>query len=60
MIFLNKNWPFDLRIGYLKPFDLANACEAKLTLIEKLDAKFEDEVEQEEFPSFFNIPLVES
>jgi hypothetical protein len=31
----------------------------ELTLIFKIDAKFEYEVEQEEFPSFFYIPLVE-
>jgi hypothetical protein len=48
-----------LRIGCFKPFDLASACEVELTLIEELDAKFEYEVEQEEFPSVFYIPLVE-
>jgi hypothetical protein len=35
MIFVNKNWPFDLRIGCFKPFNLANACELELTLIKR-------------------------
>jgi len=51
---------FWLRIGCSKPFNLISACEVELTLIEKLDAKFEDKVEQEEFPSFIYIPFVES
>jgi hypothetical protein len=35
MIFVNKNQPFDLKIGCSKPFDLASACELQLTLIKK-------------------------
>jgi hypothetical protein len=39
---LNKNSPFDSRIGYLKPTNLASLCEAKLDLIEELEVEFKN------------------
>jgi hypothetical protein len=49
LIFAHKNWPFDLHVGCLKPFDLATICEVEFDLTNKLDAKFVDEVECEEY-----------
>jgi len=40
--------PNDARTRCSKPFDYVGACLAKLELIEEIDAKFEDEVEQKE------------
>jgi hypothetical protein len=41
MIFVNKNWPIDLRVGCYQPFDFVNMCKAKSKLLEE----FEGEVE---------------
>jgi hypothetical protein len=49
LIFFHKNWPFDLCVGCLKPFDLVAIYEAKCDLKNKLDAKFVDEMEHEEY-----------
>ncbi len=49
LIFVHKNWPFDLRVGCLKSFDLTIVCEAKFDFTKKLDAEFVDEVECEEY-----------
>ncbi len=48
-IFVHKNWPFDLHVGCLKPFDLATIYEAKSDLIDELDVEVVDEVECEEY-----------
>jgi len=42
---MNKNWPFESRIGYLKPTNLASLCEAKLDLKEELEVEFQNKVE---------------
>ncbi len=49
LIFVHKNWPFDPRVGCLKPYDLATICEAEFDLTNELDAKFMDEMEREEY-----------
>jgi hypothetical protein len=49
LIFVHKNWPFDLHVGCLKPSDLATICEAKSDLTKELDVEFVDEVEHEEY-----------
>ncbi len=49
LIFVNKNWSFDLHVGCLKLFDLATICEAKSNLTNELDVEFVDEVEHEEY-----------
>ncbi len=45
-IFIHKNWPFVLRIGYLKHIDVTYACEAEFDLMAKL--KVEDQVDDED------------
>jgi len=32
LIFINKNWPSNLRISCVKPIDLASTCELELYL----------------------------
>jgi hypothetical protein len=54
LIFVNKNWPFYSCIGCLEPIDFANVCEVESILINKLDAKFKDEVKRKEFPNVLN------
>jgi hypothetical protein len=49
LIFVNKNWPFNLWIGCLKPTNFAFACEVKSKLMVELEAKFKNEVEGEDF-----------
>jgi hypothetical protein len=49
LIFIHKNWPFDPRVGCLKPFDLVVIYEAKYGLTNELDAKFVGEMECEEY-----------
>jgi len=48
-IFVHKNWPFNLRVGCLKPSNLAIICETKSDLTKELDVEFVDEVEHEEY-----------
>jgi hypothetical protein len=57
MIFVNKNWPIDPRVGCFKPFNLVGACKVKSDLTKELDAKFEEGVEQEEFLNLCDFPL---
>jgi len=47
MIFVNKNWHVDLRVGCYQHFDFLNACKVEFELFEEFDVKFEGEVEQE-------------
>jgi hypothetical protein len=49
LIFINKNWTSNLWIGSLKPTNFAFACEVVLKLMVELEAKFENEVEGEDF-----------
>ncbi len=49
LIFFHKNQPFDPCVGCLKPFDLVAIYEAKCDSTNKLDAKFMDEMEHEEY-----------
>jgi hypothetical protein len=48
-IFINKNWLSNLWIGSLKPTNFAFACEMESKLMVELEAKFENEVEGEDF-----------
>jgi hypothetical protein len=48
LIFVHKNWPYDPRVGCLKPFELAIICEA-IWLTNELDAWFMDEMECEKY-----------
>ncbi len=50
LIFVNKNWPSNPRVGCPKFLNFAFTCEAKSNLMKNLDVKFEHEVECEEFP----------
>ncbi len=47
MIFVNKNWPNDPRIGFKSPFNLVEFLEKDVNLEERLK-KFEDEFEKDE------------
>ncbi len=50
LIFINKNWPSNLRIGCVKPIDLASICELELDLTIELEAKFYvDAVDHDDF-----------
>ncbi len=49
LIFVNQNWHSSFWIGYLKPTNFAFACEVESKLLVKLEAKFENEVEGEDF-----------
>ncbi len=50
LMFINKNEPSDLHIGYCKHFDLASPCEVKFDLMEKLEVEFDDGMDYEKFP----------
>jgi len=43
LIFINKNWPFDLWIDCVKSIDLASACEMESDLILELEVEFHDD-----------------
>jgi hypothetical protein len=45
MIFVNKNWHVDSRVGCYH-FDFVNACKVEFELSEEFDVEFEGEVEQ--------------
>ncbi len=47
MIFVNKNWHVDSRVGCYH-FDFVNACKVEFELSEEFDVEFEGEVEQKE------------
>jgi hypothetical protein len=50
LIFINKKWPSNLRIGCVKPIDLASTCEFELDLITKLEVEFHvDAVDHDDF-----------
>ncbi len=49
MIFVNKNWLVDPRVGCFQPSNFVSARKAKFALSQKFYAKFENEVEWEEF-----------
>jgi hypothetical protein len=44
LIFINKNWPFDLWISCVKSTNLTFTCELELNLMVELEAKFHDDV----------------
>jgi alkyl hydroperoxide reductase subunit AhpC len=44
LILINKNWPSNLHLGCLKPFDFTSVCEVELYLIGELNTKFKEEV----------------
>jgi hypothetical protein len=48
LIFVHKNWLFDPWISCLKPINVAFACEVKSNLMVELEAKFEDQVNNED------------
>lgn len=39
MFFVNKNWPFDLHIDYLKHVHFASVCKVESNLINELKAE---------------------
>jgi hypothetical protein len=47
LIFVNKNWPNDLRIGCESPFNLLEFLERDMALVQELE-KFEGEFEKDE------------
>jgi hypothetical protein len=50
LIFMNKNWPFDLWIGCVKSTNLAYACEVESDLITELEVEFhDDEIDHKDF-----------
>jgi hypothetical protein len=51
MIFVNKSWHADPRVGCSQPFDSVSACKAKTLLSKKLDAKFKRELERKKSPN---------
>jgi len=50
--FVNKNWPKNPKVGCSKACDLVGTCEVESKLIQKIKAKFQNEVEWEEFLDF--------
>jgi hypothetical protein len=52
LIFVHKNWPSNLHVGCLKPFELTISFEVEFGLTNELDAKFVDEVEREEYANW--------
>ncbi len=48
LIFVNKNQPFDSRIGYLKHIDVALTSEVESDLMVELEAEFEDQIDDED------------
>ena len=50
MIFVLKNWPNDPRQGYYPFKELGDYDEVKADLDEELEAKFDTEIDREEFP----------
>jgi hypothetical protein len=55
LIFVNKPWPSNPWIGYVKPTNLASTCEVELNLTTKLEAKFQNDVDCEDFLDPFNL-----
>jgi hypothetical protein len=49
LIFVNKNCPLNPHIGYYKHPNLISAYEIEHDLTKELEAKFDDEMEHEEF-----------
>jgi hypothetical protein len=50
LIFVNKNWPFDLQISCVKPTDLAFACKLESNLRMEFKVEFhDDEVDHDDF-----------
>jgi hypothetical protein len=49
MIFINKNWLMDPRVGHFQPFNFVDACKVEFELSKKFDVEFEEEVAWEEF-----------
>ncbi len=49
LIFVNKNWSFNLWIGCLKPTNFAFVCEVESKLMVELEAKFENKIESKDF-----------
>jgi hypothetical protein len=47
LIFINKNWPFNPWIGCLKLTNIAFPCKVEFDLMAKLEAKFEEQVDDE-------------
>jgi hypothetical protein len=47
LIFVNKNWPNDLRIGCESPSNLLDFLERDMALVHELE-KFEGEFEKDE------------
>jgi hypothetical protein len=47
LIFIHKIWLCDPWISYLKPINVAFACEVKSDLMVELEAKFKDQVNNE-------------
>jgi hypothetical protein len=43
--FVNKNWPKNPKVGCSKACDFVGTCEVESKLIQKIKAKFQNEVE---------------
>jgi len=52
LFFVHKNWPSNIHVGCLKPFELTISFEVEFDLTNELDAKFVDEVEHEEYANW--------
>jgi len=40
MIFINKNWLVDPRVGHFQPFNFVDACKVEFELSKELDVEF--------------------
>jgi hypothetical protein len=47
LIFVHQNWTSNSHIGYLKPIDVAFACEVECDLMVELEVEFENQVNNE-------------
>ncbi len=49
LFFVHNNWPSNPWTSYMKPNDFALTGEVESSLTTKLEAKFQDEVDHEDF-----------
>ncbi len=48
LIFVHQNLPSNSHVGYLKPIDVAFACELECDLTVELEVEFENQVNNED------------
>jgi hypothetical protein len=58
VIFVNKNWSLNPRIGCSKPKDFTTICEEEFELINEIDVGFKDDLEHKEFMDLCDPPFV--